>query len=51
MNENEWMKDLNESPETLKFLERNIGSMLFDISLSNFFGSVSSGEENKSKNK
>ena len=45
------MKDLNVSPDPIKFLERNISSMLFDISLSNFFGSISSGEENKSKNK
>ena len=47
-----WIKDLNISPETTKFLTVNIGSMLFDICLGNiFFGSVSSGKGNKSKTK
>ena len=36
--------------ETIKLLEESIGSMLFDI-LRNILLDVSSGKENKSKNK
>ena len=44
------IKDLNVRPETIKPLEENIGSMFFDIGLSNTF-LVMSPQGNKSKNK
>ena len=48
-----WIKDLNVSPEMIKLLEKNIGSKLLNIGLRNiyvFFGCVSLGKGNKSKN-
>ena len=30
-----WIKDLNLRPDTVKFLEENISTMLFDINHSN----------------
>jgi len=45
-----WMKDLNVRPETIKLLEENIGSNLFDIGLSNIFLDMSpQAKETKAK--
>ena len=32
-----WSKNLNVRPKSIKLLERNIGSIFFDISFSSFF--------------
>ena len=46
------VKDLNVIPGTIKFLEENTGSTHVYTALSIiFFGYVSSGKDNKSKNK
>ena len=37
-----WIKDLNVRPESMKLLEENLGTMLFDICLSNIFSSTMS---------
>ena len=45
------MKDLDVSQESIKILEEDIGSNLFDISHSNFFSRhITKGKGNKSKN-
>ena len=45
-----WIKDLNARPKTIKRLEENRGSKLFDVSLSNIFLDMSpQSREIKSK--
>ena len=53
-NQLKWNKDLNVRPETIKLLEENRGSLLFEISLGNYFLPVSLQEkqtEEKKKSK
>ena len=50
-NTSKWFKDLNVKPETMKLLEGNISTTLFNINYSNFFGSDFSGKGNRNKNK
>nr|KAF6441208.1 hypothetical protein HJG63_012354 [Rousettus aegyptiacus] len=45
-----WIKDLNVRSETIKLLEKNIGSKVFDIALSIFFLDMSpQAKETKEK--
>ena len=47
-----WIKDLNVKPETIKVLEENTGSILFDINDSKIlFDPAPKSNENKNKNK
>ena len=45
-----WMKDLDVRQESIKIIEENIGSNIFDISHSNFFHDTSpKARETKAK--
>ena len=45
-----WIKDLIVRPETIKLLKENIGSMYFDIGLSNIFLAITpEARETKAK--
>ena len=46
-----WINDLNVRPETIKFLEENIGDNLTDISLSNVFVDLMQKATKKKQNK
>ena len=43
-NKLKWIKDLNVRCKTIKLLEENVGSTLFDLAINIFFGYVSSGK-------
>ena len=45
----EWIKDLNMSHDTIKVLEKNIGSKISDIPCSNIFADVSPRVRDKGK--
>ena len=44
-----WIKDLKISPETIKLLENNIGSTLFDIKLKRIFSNSMSSQTRETK--
>ena len=46
-----WIKDLNVRPETLKLIEENTGSTLFDISLSSILLNTMSAQARETKEK
>uniref|UniRef100_A0A9L0RA50 Uncharacterized protein n=1 Tax=Equus caballus TaxID=9796 RepID=A0A9L0RA50_HORSE len=46
-----WIKDLKISPETIKLLEDNIGSTLFDIRLKRIFSNTMSSQTRETKEK
>ena len=46
-----WIADLNVKPDTVKLLEENIGSTLYDINHSKFLFDPSPREMDKNKNK
>ena len=50
-NQLKWNKDLNVRPETIKLLEENRGSLLFEISLGNYFLPVSLQEKQTEEKK
>ena len=46
-----WIKDLKVRPETIKFLEENTGSTLFDICLRSIFSNTMSTPARETKEK